>query len=109
MEEAKEAIRNATGVEVAVYSADVRNMEAVRSAIETAGPIDVLICNQAVYMSGELVDVDMKDVKLMLDVNVIGTFHLIKAALPKMKEGSGGDDLPKSIGIVSSQAGQVLN
>lgn len=105
LRDAKKAIRKATGVDVTVYSADVRDMEAVRSAIDAAGTIDVLICNQGVFTPRELLNVDMEEVKFTLDVNVVGTIHLIKAALPKMKAAVGG--LPRSIGIMSSQAGQV--
>lgn len=39
----------------------------------------------------------------MLDVNLLGSFNVIKAALPSMK-GRGG---PASISLVSSQAGHV--
>uniref|UniRef100_A0A803LBN0 3-dehydrosphinganine reductase n=1 Tax=Chenopodium quinoa TaxID=63459 RepID=A0A803LBN0_CHEQI len=42
----------------------------------------------------------------MFDVNVIGTFHLIKAALPLMKKDRKSRG-PASIAIISSQAGQV--
>ncbi|KAJ4882482.1 3-dehydrosphinganine reductase TSC10B [Raphanus sativus] len=44
----------------------------------------------------------MEEVKFMIDVNLVGSFNVIKAALPLMK-GRGG---PASISLVSSQAGQ---
>lgn len=47
----------------------------------------------------------MEDVKFTIEVNLVGSFNVIKAALPGMKgrEGRG----PGSISLVSSQAGQV--
>ncbi|KAE8723119.1 3-dehydrosphinganine reductase TSC10A [Hibiscus syriacus] len=41
----------------------------------------------------------------MLDVNLMGSFNVIKAALPFMKQRM--DRLPASIALISSQAGQV--
>lgn len=104
LEEARDDIRRATGAEVAIYSADVRDAEAVRKAVEAAGTIDVLLCNHGVFVPQELATQDLEEVRSMLDVNVMGTIHLIKAALPGMRSGAAG---PRSIAIVSSQAGQV--
>ncbi|PKA52173.1 11-beta-hydroxysteroid dehydrogenase-like 2 [Apostasia shenzhenica] len=107
LEEARDAIRLATGVEVAIFSADVRDAEAVARAVEEAGPIDVLVCNHGVFVPMELEKLDMEEAKFMVDVNLMGTFHLIKAALPAMKQKARETGLPASIAIMSSQAGQV--
>ncbi|KAK3031192.1 hypothetical protein RJ639_035349 [Escallonia herrerae] len=79
---------------------------AVKKAVEEAGEIDVLVCNQGVFVPGELETQEMEEVKCMIDVNLGGTFHLIKAALPGMKNRK--DREPASIAIMSSQAGQVM-
>ncbi|KAK9050631.1 hypothetical protein SSX86_012540 [Deinandra increscens subsp. villosa] len=105
LQEAKTSIRLSTGVDVAIVSADVRDFEAVKEAVESASPIDVLICNQGVFSSGELVSQEIKEVKDMIDVNLVGSFNLVKAALPGMKNRS--DRRPVSIAFMSSQAGQV--
>ncbi|KAK3013560.1 hypothetical protein RJ639_009933 [Escallonia herrerae] len=105
LEEARESIRLSTGIEVKVFSADVRDFGAVKKAVEEAGEIDVLVCNQGVFVPGELETQEMEEVKFMIDVNLVGTFHLIKAALPGMKNRK--DREPASIVIMSSQAGQV--
>lgn len=105
LEEAKQSIKLATGVDVATYSADVRDFEAVKSAIDQAGPIDILICNQGVFVAQELENSSVEELKFMIDINLMGTFHLIKAALPGMKNRAGRG--PGSISIMSSQAGQV--
>lgn len=105
LEDAKESIRLSTGRDVAIFSADVRDYQAVKKAIEEAGPIDVLVCNQGVFVPQELETQDIEEIKFMIDVNLTGTFHLIKAALPGMKNRVGRE--PGSIAIMSSQAGQV--
>ncbi|KAJ0234202.1 3-dehydrosphinganine reductase TSC10B [Hirschfeldia incana] len=105
LEEAKQSIKLATGVEVATFSADVRDYDAVSKAIDESGPIDVLIVNQGVFVARELEKHSVEDVKFTIDVNLMGSFNVIKAALPAMKarEGRG----PASISLLSSQAGQV--
>ncbi|CAH9088264.1 unnamed protein product [Cuscuta europaea] len=105
LENAKRAIRLATGCDVAVFSADVRDYDALKKAVEEAGPVDVLVCNQGVFMAQELETQDLDEVKLTIDVNLTGTFNLIKAALPGMKNRRNPG--PGSIAIMSSQAGQV--
>lgn len=107
LEEARDAIRLATGVEVTVFIADVRDAEAVTRAVEEAGPIDVLVCNQGVFLPMELEKQELEEIKFMVDVNLMGTFHLIKAALPMMKRSTRETGLPASIALMSSQAGQV--
>ncbi|KVH99922.1 3-dehydrosphinganine reductase TSC10A-like [Cynara cardunculus var. scolymus] len=105
LEEAKASIRLSTGIDVAIISADVCDFEAVKEAVATAGPIDVLVCNQGVFVAQELENQEMKEIKGMIDVNLIGSFNLVKAALPGMKNRT--DRKPVSIAFMSSQAGQV--
>lgn len=105
LEDAKREIRLSTGRDIEIFSADVRDYDAVKKAVEVAGPIDVLVSNHGVVMPRELENQDLDEVKFMIDVNLLGTFNLIKAVLPGMKtrENRG----PGLIAIVSSQAGQA--
>ncbi|KAJ0511727.1 putative 3-dehydrosphinganine reductase [Helianthus annuus] len=105
LEEAKNSIQLSTGVEVDIVSADVCDFEAVKEAVKSVGPIDVLVCNQGVFVAQEIVNQEMKDIRSMINVNFIGTVNLVKAALPGMKNRS--DRKPVSIVFMSSQAGQV--
>ncbi|CAH1442093.1 unnamed protein product [Lactuca virosa] len=105
LEEAKASIRLSTGIDVAIVSADVCDLEAVKEAVDSVGPIDVLVCNQGVFVAQELENQEMKEIRDMIDINLIGTFNLVKAALPGMK--SRTDRKPVSIAFMSSQAGQV--
>ncbi|XP_047162824.1 3-dehydrosphinganine reductase TSC10A isoform X1 [Vigna umbellata] len=104
LEEARNAIRLATGIEVAVFAADVRDFEAVKRAVDEAGPIDLLLLNHGVFVALELEKMELSEIKFTMDVNLMGTLNLIKAALPAMKNRK--DPLPASIALVSSQAGQ---
>ncbi|KAG6431101.1 hypothetical protein SASPL_109176 [Salvia splendens] len=106
LEEAQKSIKLATGRDVRIFSADVRDYDAVNRAVEEAGPIDVLVCNHGVYVPQELEEQELEEIKFMIDVNLTGTFHLIKAALPGMKKNR-AEKGPGSIAIMSSQAGQV--
>jgi 3-dehydrosphinganine reductase len=106
-EDARAAIHAATGQDVGVLAADVRDAGAVERALQEAGPVDVLVCNQGVFVAQEIEKQDMEEVKWMVDINLMGTFHLVKAALPAMKERTRETGLPGSIAIMSSQAGQV--
>ncbi|KAJ0503397.1 putative 3-dehydrosphinganine reductase [Helianthus annuus] len=105
LEEAKNSIQLSTGVEVDIVSADVCDFEAVKEAVKSVGPIDVLVCNHGVFVAQEIVNQEMKDIRSMINVNFIGTVNLVKAALPGMKNRS--DRKPVSIAFMSSQAGQV--
>ena len=48
---AKQEIKVATGADVSVFSADVRDFAAIKKA---AGAIDVSVCNQGVFMAEEM-------------------------------------------------------
>ncbi|KAL2458628.1 3-dehydrosphinganine reductase TSC10A [Forsythia ovata] len=106
LEEAKEAIKLATGRDVRIFSADVREYENIVKVVEEVGEIDVLVCNHGVYVPQELESQELEEIRFMIDVNLMGTFHLIKAALPGMKKNR-AERGPGSIAIMSSQAGQV--
>ncbi|KAK9922185.1 hypothetical protein M0R45_030664 [Rubus argutus] len=105
LEKAKNCIQLSTGIDVAVFAADVRDYDAVSKAVEEAGPIDVLVVNQGVFVPEELEKQGLDEVRFMVDVNLIGSFNMIKAALPGMKDRKGRG--PGSIALMSSQAGQV--
>ncbi|XP_008776395.2 3-dehydrosphinganine reductase TSC10A-like [Phoenix dactylifera] len=107
LQEARDAIRLATGVDAAVLAADVRDPAAVARALEEAGPVEVLVCNQGVFVPQELEVQELEEVRFMVEVNLMGSFHLIKAALPGMKTRARETGLPVSIALMSSQAGQV--
>ncbi|KAK8585820.1 hypothetical protein V6N13_050790 [Hibiscus sabdariffa] len=105
LEEAQKSIREAHGVDVAIFSADVRDNNAVERAVAESGPIDVLVVNQGIFVPGALENQASDVIKSVIDVNLTGSFNVIKAALPWMKNRK--DGAPASIALMSSQAGQV--
>ncbi|KAF3566637.1 hypothetical protein DY000_02018470 [Brassica cretica] len=68
--DAKRSIKLATGVEVATFSPDVRDYDAVSKSVHQSGPIDVLIVNQGVFIGKELEKQSTEEVKFMIDVNL---------------------------------------
>ncbi|OMP09531.1 Short-chain dehydrogenase/reductase SDR [Corchorus olitorius] len=107
LEEARKSIRQAYGVDVSIFAADVRDFEAVNRAVIEAGPIDVLIVNHGIFLPQELDKQELDKVRLMIEVNLMGSFNVIKAVLPQMNNRK-DKELPLSIALMSSQAGQVL-
>ncbi|KAB2030588.1 hypothetical protein ES319_D05G242800v1 [Gossypium barbadense] len=105
LQKAKESICQAYEVEVSIFSADVRDYDAVERAIKEAGPIDVLVVNHGVYYMEEFETQGLDVMKTMVDVNLMGSFNVIKAALPLMKDRK--DKGPASIALMSSMAGQA--
>jgi short-subunit dehydrogenase len=64
------------------------------------GGIELLVANAGVLHYAPFVDQDMADAEQMVNVNVLGTLHTVKAALPHMLEERRGH-----IVILSSAAG----
>jgi NAD(P)-dependent dehydrogenase (short-subunit alcohol dehydrogenase family) len=66
--------------------ADVRDLPAMQAAaakaVERFGGIDVAVANAGIISCGSLLHVDPDAVKRVLDINVLGVFHTVRAALP---------------------------
>src|ERR1700749_4598028 len=73
--------------------ADVRDLAAMESAAEQAvtkfGGIDVVVANAGIASYGSVLQVDPEAVKRVLDVNLLGVFHTVRAALPALVERRG--------------------
>ncbi|GLU08834.1 hypothetical protein SLE2022_257190 [Rubroshorea leprosula] len=105
LQQAKQSTRHSSGVEASIFAADVRDFDAVQHAVNDAGPIDVLVVNQGIFLPGELERQGLDEIRFMIDVNLMGSFNVIKAALPLMKNRN--DQRPASIALMSSQGGQL--
>lgn len=89
----------ATAVEMDVRKAgDAKAL--VAAALDTHGRLDTLVANAGIGVYGGIMDQTDEQVKDMIDTNVTGTVWPIRAAVPVLLEGGGGD-----IVIVSSVAG----
>ncbi|MFT5049062.1 MAG: 3-hydroxy acid dehydrogenase/malonic semialdehyde reductase [Chlamydiales bacterium] len=70
---------------------DVRDADAVRAAIEAAQP-DLVIAGAGLAIGTEsLQDGDPADWSVVLDTNVKGVLHVLRAALPGLIQARGGD------------------
>ncbi|CAM6017836.1 unnamed protein product [Sphagnum balticum] len=93
---------------VNAYSADVKDFASVKKAFEAAcsesGNVTAVVLSHGVAVPGTFEDTSIETMEHMLDTNLKGNIHAIKAALPFIKSSKSA---PASIAIFSSQAGQV--
>lgn len=68
--------------------ADVRDLAAMQAAVQQAvekfGGVDVVVANAGIARYGSVLNVDPEAVKRVLDVNLLGVFHTVRAALPSI-------------------------
>jgi cyclic-di-GMP-binding biofilm dispersal mediator protein len=80
-----EALAKETGSQcLRIDSADRR---AVRAAIETNGPFDILVVSSGVVIIGSALDVDPDEVDHLIDINVRGPYHAAVDAARTMPRG----------------------
>ncbi|MYL48344.1 3-ketoacyl-ACP reductase [Halobacillus litoralis] len=83
------------GVQAAVASADISDIDQVESAIqklkEELGEADILINNAGIGVYGKFLELEPEEWKRTFEVNVYGTYHVTRAVLPMMKEKNQGD------------------
>eukprot|EP00887_Chlorella_sp_A99_P007439 scaffold2.g7439.t1 len=65
-------------------SSDKEVARAFSQAEDTAGPIDILVCNAGLSIPGLFVEQDMAAFQRQVDINYLGTVRCCKAALPGM-------------------------
>lgn len=89
---------------VAAVKGDVRNPQdcerLVATAVERFGRFDTMIANAGIGVYGGIMDQSLDEVRAMVDTNLTGTVWSVRAAVPRLRAGGGGD-----IVIVASVAG----
>jgi NAD(P)-dependent dehydrogenase (short-subunit alcohol dehydrogenase family) len=69
---------------------DLASMEeAVAAGVARFGGIDLVLANAGISSYGSVMAVDPATFKRVLDVNVVGVFHTVRAALPSVIERNG--------------------
>lgn len=95
----------ALGVKAAFAAADVKDAEQVNQAVaqvkEQLGDIDVLINNAGISKFGGFLDLSADEWENIIQVNLMGVYHVTRAVLPEMIERKAGDIIN-----ISSTAGQ---
>jgi len=83
------------GLDAVARRCDVRDQQhvdaLVAATVERFGGLDILVANAGVGAYGPFLDLDPVQVEEMIDVNLKGTIHSVRAALPHLLERGGGD------------------
>ena len=84
---------------------DIETM--VSETVKKFGQIDILINNAAVPFQKPMMEINWEDWDLVLNVNIKGTFHVLKAAASEMiKRGEGGNII--NISSLAGSGGRPL-
>src|SRR4051794_2139295 len=86
--EAELGAENATGVLGDVCS--LEQMEAaVAHGVQRFGRLDIVMANAGIASNGSVLQVDPATFRRVIDVNINGVFHTVRAALPHIIERKG--------------------
>lgn len=78
------------GLSLSVIEMDVTSDESVNAAFKHISHVDVLINNAGVGFGGPIEAFSSDEVLAQLDLNIVGTLRVAKAALPSMREQKSG-------------------
>ena len=105
----KEVAARLGGDRVLAAVADVRDLAEMQSAtdqgIDRFGGIDIVIANAGIATFGSVLKVDPAAFKTVLDVNALGVFNTVRAALPSVIERRGYVLVVSSLGGYAPVAG----
>ena len=79
--------------EILAIESDVRDYESEKNAIGQVlkkwGTLDVVIANAGVGKFASIEDMSLEDWNSVIDINLTGVFHTVKASIPSMRESKG--------------------
>lgn len=89
--------------------ADVRDLDVmqdvVRAGTERFGGIDIVVANAGIGAFGSVRNVDPEAFKRVMDINALGVFHTVRAALPSVIERRGYVLVVSSLAAFTATAG----
>jgi NAD(P)-dependent dehydrogenase (short-subunit alcohol dehydrogenase family) len=99
------------GAQAAGSVADVRNYEAVESAVQECsvrcGPIDIVVSGAAGNFLARASNLSPKGFRTVIDIDLIGSFHVLKAAYPYLRRPGGAALTISALQSFQPMAGQV--
>ena len=69
-----------------IVALDVTSSESIRAAVETAGPVDVLVNNAGIGWLNAVEGTPMEIARDIFETNTLGTIAMTQAVLPQMRE-----------------------
>jgi NAD(P)-dependent dehydrogenase (short-subunit alcohol dehydrogenase family) len=87
---------------------DVDVDAAVARAVEAFGGLDLLINNAGIEIAKPITELTSEEFSRVLDINVVGTFRLTKAALPALTA-SGGGAIVNLSSVAGTAGGPLLS
>jgi len=104
IEEIRTSLAKTYGVEVRYHGADISQPEEIVALIESAeaefGAVDILVNNAGIQFVSPVEEFPIDQWNKIIAINLSGSFHTIRAALPKMKAKGWG----RIINIASAHA-----
>ncbi|UQX09376.1 SDR family oxidoreductase [Candidatus Mycobacterium methanotrophicum] len=96
---------------VLTATADVRDLAAMQAAanqaVEKFGGIDVVIANAGIASYGSVQQVDPETFRRVLDVNLLGVFHTVRATLPSVLDRRGYVLIVSSLAAFAAAPGMM--
>lgn len=95
LESLQNSLKAEHSVNVHIATADISNQQEAEAAVlklkEQLGSIDILINNAGIAEFGTLVEMEQSTWERIIQVNLMGTYYITRAALPFMLEQNSGD------------------
>ena len=89
--------------------ADVRDLDAMEAAVAAAvdrfGGVDIVVANAGISTYGSVLKVDPEAFRLLVDINIVGVFNTVRAALPSVIERRGYVLIVSSAAAFGASAG----
>jgi 2-dehydro-3-deoxy-D-gluconate 5-dehydrogenase len=97
------------GRRAAVVQADLLDLAAAESAVETVartlGRLDIAVCNAGIVQREPALDVSLEDWKRVVDLNLVSTFALARAAARAFREQGSGGRIVCTASVLAFQGG----